>query len=272
MRRWAIINVLLGVIVVLLAIQIVSTWARALPKLEERSRQPPPAPEPREKGRRASDKGGPRTPATPDVLVSSIGDKDLFDPTRRAAPEDGGPQTTQQEAAPLPPPSGIAVVGIRLLHGEREAFIQDATQQNKQRRLRVGDQLQSFTVKEITDGQVILGTPAGQSVTMDVELKKSGGARGPAPAAPQRSPAAGVTATTISIPRLTTTSTTRPPGPRGTVRAPGAAAADMPSLNRAVEQKLQQIRKRGSDAGRPGARVEPLAAAPGSAQVTRRTS
>ena len=43
MRRWAIINVLLGLIVALLAIQIVSTWARSLPPLEEHARQPPPA-------------------------------------------------------------------------------------------------------------------------------------------------------------------------------------------------------------------------------------
>jgi hypothetical protein len=249
MRRWAIINVLLGLIVALLAIQIVSTWARSLPPLEERARQPPPpAPEPREKGgRRSADKA---PPLPPDAQVTAVSEKDLFDPTRRPLPEEGSAQAVAQEAAPIPPPSGVAVVGIRLLQGEREAFIQDATQQNKQRRLRVGDQLQNYTVKEITDAQVILAAPTGQSVTMDVELKKSGGARGPAPgvpAAPRPSPAAGVGATTITIPRPTTTSTTRPPGQRGALRSPGAAV-DMPSLNRSVEKKLEEIRKRGSDA------------------------
>ena len=269
MRRWAIINVLLGLIVALLAIQIVSTWARSLPRPEERPRQPAPPPsEPREKGRRSADKGGTRVAAAPEALVSGINEKDLFDPSRRPLPEDGGPQgAAAQEAAPLPPPSGVAVVGIRLLHGEREAFIQDATQQNKQRRLRVGDQLQSYTVKEISDSQVILAAPTGQSVTMDVELRKSGGARGPAPAVPGRSPAAGVSATTITIPRPTTTSTTRPPGPRGTPRSPGA---DLPSLNKSVEKKLEEIRKRGSGAGHPGARTRPLAAIGG--DETRRNS
>jgi hypothetical protein len=48
------------------------------------------------------------------------------------------------------------------------------------------------------------------------------------------------------------------------------AAADMPSLNRSVEKKLQEIRKRGSDAGDPGARARPLAAAGG--DVSRRDS
>jgi hypothetical protein len=263
MRRWAIINVLLGLIVALLAVQIVGTWARSLPRPEERTRQPaPPPPEPREKGRRSADKAG---TAAPEALVSGVNEKDLFDPSRRPMPEDGGPQgAAVQEAAPLPPPSGVAVVGIRLLRGEREAFIQDATQANKQRRLRVGDQLQSFTVKEITDSQVILAAPTGQSVTMDVELKKSGGARGPAPAVPGRSPAAGVGATTITIPRPTTTSTTRPP------RAPRGAGADLPSLNKSVEKKLEEIRKRGSDAGDPGGRSRPLAASGG--DVTRRNS
>ncbi len=270
MRRWAIINVLLGLIVALLAIQIVSTWARSLPPLEEHARQPPPAaPEPREKGgRRSADKA----PLSPEAQVAAINDKDLFDPTRRPAPDEGTAQAAAaQEAAPIPPPSGVAVVGIRLLQGEREAFVQDATQQNKQRRLRVGDQLQSYTVKEITDSQVILAAPTGQSVTMDVELKKSGGARGAAPGVPpvpQRSPAAGIGATTITIPRPTTTSTTRPPGQRGGLRSPGAAA-DMPSLNRSVEKKLEEIRKRGSDA-RDEARARSLAAVRG--DVTRRTS
>jgi hypothetical protein len=270
MRRWAIINVLLGLIVALLAIQIVSTWARSLPPLEERARQPPPAaPEPREKGgRRSADKA----PLSPEAQVTAINEKDLFDPSRRPAPEEGSAQAAAaQEAAPIPPPSGVAVVGIRLLQGEREAFIQDATQQNKQRRLRVGDQLQNYTVKEITDAQVILAAPTGQSVTMDVELKKSGGTRGPTPGVPPvpgRSPAAGIGATTITIPRPTTTSTTRPPGQRGGMRSPGAAA-DMPSLNRSVEKKLQEIRKRGSDA-RDGARSRSLAAVRG--DVTRRTS
>jgi hypothetical protein len=260
MRRWAIINVLLGLIVTLLLVQIVSTWARSLPKPEERPRQAPPPPDPpREKGRRSSEKGGPRAPATPEALVAAINEKDLFDPSRRPAPEDGAAQAAAQEAAPIPPPSGVAVVGIRLLNGEREAFIQDATQQNKQRRLRIGDQLQSYTVKEISDTQVTLAAPSGQTLTMDVELKKSGGSRGPAPAVPGRSPAAGVTATTI--PRPTTTSTTRPPSPRPSPR-PGmrGAGVDMPSLNRSVEKKLQEIRKRGSDAREPGTRVRPLAA------------
>lgn len=270
MRRWAIINVLLGLIVTLLAVQIVSTWARSLPPLEDRGRQAPPPPaEPREKGGRRSAE---KVPLAPEGQVAAISEKDLFDPTRRPAPDEGSAQAlAAQEAAAIPPPSGVAVVGIRLLQGEREAFIQDATQQNKQRRLRVGDQLQNYTVKEITDAQVILAAPTGQSVTMDVELKKSGGARGPAPGAPPtpaRSPAAGIGATTITIPRPTTTSTTRPPGQRGGLRSPGAAV-DMPSLNRSVEKKLEEIRKRGSDA-RDGARVRALASSGG--DVTRRNS
>ena len=256
MRRWGIINALLGLIVALLLVQIAGTWARSLPRPDERPRQPPPAPapEPREKGRRSGDKGGPRAAPAPEAVVSAIGDKDLFDPTRRPPPTTGAAQAAAEEAPP-PPPSGVAVVGIRLLHGEREAFIQDATQQNKQRRLRVGDQLQSYTVKEITDTQVILAASTGQSVTMDVELRKSGGARGPAPAVPGRSPAAGVSSvTTVTVPRPTTTSSTRPRG----VTPRRESAVDVPSLNRSVEKKLEEIRKRGKDAGGPGARARPL--------------
>ena len=271
MRRWGIINGLLGLIVALLLLQIAGTWARSLPKLEERARQPPPAPAPeqREKGRRSAERGGPRGNPSPELVVSAISEKDLFDPSRRPPPQGNEAQAAAQDAAPPPPPSGVAVVGIRLLQGEREAFVQDATQQNKQRRLRVGDQLQSYTVKEITDTQVILAAPTGQSVTMDVELRKSGGARGPAPAVPGRSPAAGASvSTTIMPPRPTTTSTTRPRGltPRR------ESGVDVPSLNRSVEQKLEEIRKRGKQPQGPDARARPLPVAHAGADMIGRNS
>jgi hypothetical protein len=44
----------------------------------------------------------------------------------------------------------------------------------------------------------------------------------------------------------------------------------LPSLNKSVEKKLEEIRKRGSDAGDPGGRSRPLAASGG--DVTRRNS
>jgi hypothetical protein len=85
---------------------------------------------------------------------------------------------------------------------------------------------------------------------------------------PGRSPAAGVTATTVTAPRPTTTSTTRPRGqlPRR------ESAIDVPSLNRSVEKKLEEIRKRGKEAGSPGARARPLAVALAVADVIGRNS
>src|SRR5207249_1928546 len=90
MRRWAIVNTLLGIIVALVGFEIVRTWARGLPRgappesAASTAPAPSPAPEPREKGKRGrGDKAAALAQQTPALLVAAIGEKDLFDPSRR---------------------------------------------------------------------------------------------------------------------------------------------------------------------------------------------
>src|SRR5437667_442345 len=89
MRRWAIVNTLLGIIVALVGFEIVHTWARGLPRgappESAASTAPaPPAPEPHEKGKRGrGDKAGTLAQQTPALLVAALADKDLVDPSRR---------------------------------------------------------------------------------------------------------------------------------------------------------------------------------------------
>src|SRR5207244_7810702 len=74
MRRWAIVNTLLGIILALVGFEIVRTWARELPRgapaESAASTAPPPAPAPHEKGKRGrGDQAGTLAQQTPALPV-----------------------------------------------------------------------------------------------------------------------------------------------------------------------------------------------------------
>src|SRR5438552_18087881 len=90
MRRWAIVNTLLGIIVALMGFEIVHTWARGLPRgapaenAASAAPAPPPAPapEPHDNGKRGrGDKAGALAQQTPAMLVTPIAEQHLFDPS-----------------------------------------------------------------------------------------------------------------------------------------------------------------------------------------------
>lgn len=192
MRRWAIINVLLGVVVLLLAIQIARTWARGVPMLNVTSRAP--APEEREKGKRGSgEKVTARAEQAPPEMVALITQKDLFDSSRRAPSEEAKVEVARETG----PPQGFTVVGVRIVGKDREVFVTDASQGNQQRRLRTGDQLAGgYTIKAIEATSLTLVSSSGETVNMPLALEKGKAqtppraARAGQPQTPQ-SPAAG---------------------------------------------------------------------------------
>jgi hypothetical protein len=252
MRRWAIINALLGVLVLLLALQIVRTWARALPPIEPPRGGPVATgagPSEGGKSKRGADKSGARAHDSAPVLVAAIVEKDLFDPSRR-------PPTAEEVKTEVPretgPPQGVTVVGIRIFGRDREAFVTDQSQGGQQRRLRVGDQVANFTVKAIEPSVVVLASPSGDPVRLALALDKAkagarpgGAARAPAGA----SPAAGATGapTAAGV-------TPKPAVPSPTA---GAAAAKNPQLQQLpaeVRQKLEQLKEKERTPGARGGR------------------
>jgi hypothetical protein len=243
MRRWAIINTLLGVVVLLLGVEIVRTWARGLPVIEVVPRAPAEQPrEQRSSKRGAGDKTGARgQQGTQDaaLLTATIGEKDLFDPSRRAPSEDA------KTAAPVEaaPPPDVTVVGMRILGKDREVFLIDKTQNNVQRRLRVGDPVGSYTVKAIEPTAVTLASPTGETVTMPLTIEK-----GKAPATPPRPaprPAPGGQPVGAAAGGMA-------PSPAAGVqpKAPPAPAAGQPNpaLPDEVRKRLEQLRNK--DAGK----------------------
>jgi hypothetical protein len=285
MRRWTILNVLLGVIVALLGIEIVRTWARAVPSVDLTPRPPAPAREAEKhvKGKRGvADKTGAHAEPTPAVMVAAIADKDLFDPSRRGPNEDAATPVAHETG----PPPGINVVGIRILGRDREVFVTDASQGNQQRRLRPGDQVGGYTVKSIEATGLVLVSPSGDAVNMALSLEKGKppaahpGAPAPVakpPAAVQAakpaqvSPAAGAqgasTAAGIAVKPAGPGAPTPGPAAMPAGGAPGAPATSLgkpvgtapgqnPQLQKLpndVRQKLEQLKEKegqGSHLGR----------------------
>lgn len=276
MRRWMMLNGVLVVIVLGLAVQIVRTWARALPPVEARSAGRVAEPAPRGEGGKRGKRGAQadKAPQTPAALVTAIVNKDLFDPSRSRASEESRPAVVAVEVTP---PPGISLVGVRMFGKDREGFILDATQGNTQRRIRLGDTVGNFTVKTIRTSSVVLAAGTGEYVTLTLEVDKAkagGGAAPPPPragraqaaaaAAGATSPAAGVAAGsspaagvggapggTVKPPVVATGTAAAPPPPVPPVPGQPPAPAPVqpkgppvsPNLPEGVRQKLEQMRQ-----------------------------
>ena len=255
MRRWAIVNTLLGIIVALVGFQIVRTWARGLPRgaPPESAASAAPAPAPREKGKRGrGDKAVAQQ--TPAMLVAAITEKELFDPSRQP------PSVEDTTAASVPvtqPPDNVTVVGVRIFGKDREVFVSDGSQGTAiTRRLRIGDQIAGFGVKAIEQTQVTLTSPTGDVIIMPLVVDRGKpqptasrppmpGRLPPQPAAAQTgSPAAGVQG-----PSPAAGLGGRPPVPVAPQPAVGAPGAVQPKpgvptpLPAQVQQKLDQLKQ-----------------------------
>src|SRR5262249_42709953 len=192
MGRWAILNGVLVVIALLLGLEIARTWQRSLPPVEVGARGADPPTKGAAKagdakggtGRRGGKRANEKPMVQPATLVTTIVDKDLFDPSRQKATEEVKAPPPKE----APPPPGLTVVGIRIL-GDRdsEAFITDASQANQQRRLRIGDEVGGYTVKSIQPSRGTLASATGDKITLNLAVDKSGATGTPGkPGAPPR--------------------------------------------------------------------------------------
>ncbi len=283
MGRWAILNGVLVLIVLLLGLQIARTWGRTLPPVEMAERHADPTPKTEGKaegkagGRRGGKRGAPeKVEQQPAVLVATIVNKDLFDPSRQKA--------TEEVKAPPPkeigPPPNLTLVGVRMIGGDREVLLTDAAQANQQRRLRIGDQVGGYTLKTVHPSRVTLASATGETITLSLAIEKSGGGGGVPkppggptprpgqPAAPAASPAAGIqpppaagapAAAGVVTPRTPRAAMagrgaapqaagTPPPAPAASPAAgaprPGVppSAFSSPNLPAAVREKLEQLK------------------------------
>ncbi len=145
MRIRRFIHLLLFFLAIALFWQVVETWSR-----------PHPVPASPDAARPPEEAGAPRfaptpAPAVVKQLAQVIADKDLFSPSRSRAVAEPPP-----EAAPVPPPVHLKLVGIILFPGQEEAFFSDSSQGGKVVRLRKGDTLGPYRLVQIAPLQATL--------------------------------------------------------------------------------------------------------------------
>lgn len=160
-----------------------------------------------------------RTPP-PARLAMAIAERDLFDETRRAL------TAAPVETAPVPPPD-VKLIGVLMLGTEPEALIKDSTGGGKPRHVLTGDDVEGYTVSDISASEVVLTSPSGEEVNLPLELRLS-----PAPAS------GGAARARARV------SGAQQPTAAGPQKAPAAAAAGKASTAASVRERLRELRRK----------------------------
>jgi len=157
MKRFRIVNVLLVALILLAGWRTYEVWRRPIPVVMatgERAAPLEPLPPP------------PRSPQLPQ-MIDGITQKDLFDPSRQAP---GVVAAPAPEQTPAPPPT-LKLAGVIVLDGSKEAVFVDASQGNKQTRMRIGEEISGYRVQKIEAENVSLVNSAGEEVNLALLLE-----------------------------------------------------------------------------------------------------
>jgi len=226
-RRILILNVLLLAIIVALVVQIVTLWWRAEAEVETVA--------PREaKAQRQDMPPAPRKPPAPD-LATHIADKDLFDASRSA---EKAQTVTPTEVAP-PPPLNLALLGVTVAAGGREALFKDQAQP-KPLWLREGEEFNGYKISRIDPTAVLLTTPAGDQLTLTISIEKGAhpGAAAPGPGGMQPTPPIPPAAAAAAAARGRPT-----PAAPNAVAVPGVGAGGPAATPNDIKEKIERLRE-----------------------------
>jgi hypothetical protein len=221
-KRFRILNLVLIGLIGLATWRTIEVWRRVPPEVAEQGENPS---QPLDTG------GAPaKRPALPQ-LVTNITEKDLFDVSRQAPSVASGPVPEQ---TPAPPPT-LKLAGVIFVGSQHEAVFVDVSQNNKQIRMREGEEIGGYKVAKISTQQVSLVSGTGDEVKLDL-LLETGKGPGPKPAGP-----GGV----APLPPGQTAAT--PPGGFG---PPGGAAAmqrnDARDRAQRARERLKRLREEAS--------------------------
>ena len=170
MKRFRILNLILIALIGLATWRTVDVWRRMPPQVSEGGDAP---------AQPLDTSGAPgKRPALPQ-LVTNITDKDLFDVSRQAPSAASGPTPEQ---TPAPPPT-LKLAGVIFVGSQHEAVFVDISQNNKQIRMREGEEIGGYKVARISTQQVSLVNGSGDEVKLDL-LLETGKGQGPKPAGP----------------------------------------------------------------------------------------
>lgn len=229
MKRFRILNLILIALIGLAAWRTIGVWRRTPPAVAEPGENP---------SQPLDSVGAPgKRPALPQ-LVSNITDKDLFDVSRQAPAAAAGPAPEQ---TPAPPPT-LKLAGVIFVGSQHEAVFIDVSQNNKQIRMREGEEIGGYKVAKISTQQVSLVSGTGDEVKLDL-LLETGKGPGPKAVGP-----GGIAAPTPRSGRPAAPGqVTNPPGGFG---PPGGAAAmqrnDARDRAQRARERLKRLREEAS--------------------------
>lgn len=158
MKRFRILNIILIALIGLAIWRTVDVWQRTPPQIADH--EDTPAVQPADPAAQPA-----RRPALPQ-LVTTITGKDLFDVTREAPSAASGPAPEQ---TPQPPPT-LKLAGVVFVGPHHEAVFIDISQNNKQIRMREGEEISGYKVAKIETQTVSLVSGSGDEVKLDLLL------------------------------------------------------------------------------------------------------
>jgi hypothetical protein len=172
--------------------RIVQVWSTPLPEfgdipeLPATAAVPPPKSQPR------------ITDATTEAVVSH----DLFD-DQRGQNQSEIPGDITVDAAPVPPPSNVQLMGIMRIGHEPVAIVLDSSVNPEQKSVRKGDMFGEYQVGDITAASMTLLGTQGQQFQIPLKVGATAGGAAPPPppgGAATRPPAAGKPVTAKPVP------------------------------------------------------------------------
>ncbi|MFP6627392.1 MAG: hypothetical protein VCA74_10135 [Deltaproteobacteria bacterium] len=116
-------------------------------------------------------------------MIKSVIDGNLFEAERGQRPQE---EETEEELAPLPPPTNISLNGILLVGEAPVAIMTDSKSGGRQLRVRVGEMVGDYEVGGIDARQVTLMGAGGQRFNVVLQTRK-GASRMSRPRTPVRS-------------------------------------------------------------------------------------
>jgi hypothetical protein len=221
-KRFRILNLILIALIGLATWRTIDVWRRTPPEVAD---------QPDAQAHPLDTVGAPgKRPALPQ-LVTNITDKDLFDVSRQAPSAASGPAPEQ---TPAPPPT-LKLAGVVFVGSQHEAVFIDISQNNKQIRMREGEEIGGYKVAKISTQQVSLVSGSGDEVKLDLLLEtgKGPGAKAAGPGGVAPPPPRGG--------RPAQPGVTNPPGGFG---PPGGAAAMQRNDARDRAQRARERLKR----------------------------
>jgi hypothetical protein len=155
MKRFRLLNVLLVVLIALATWRTIAVWRRGVPEIPDRMGTAPPSGE--------TLPPAARKPPLQQV-VSVIAENDLFDASRKPPADAAAPAPEQTP----PPPPTLKLAGVIVVGTQREVVFTDTAKGNKQIRMREGEEISGYKVREITRENVHLTTGTGEEVTLSL--------------------------------------------------------------------------------------------------------